>query len=63
LEKEREFKINSAHYFFNHLCIANGYLELLKSDCKKEEIDRIIKAIDRVENVVKNIVIKGKIEE
>jgi len=63
LEKEREFKLKTAHYFFNPLCIAKGYLELLKRDCKKEEIDRIIKAIDRVENVVKNIVIKGKIEE
>ena len=61
------FKENMSHYFFNPLVIAKGYLDLLmEKDLEKDEKESIIKiknAIDRIENVVKNIVIEGKIKE
>ena len=63
LQQEKEFKLKTAHYFFNPLCIAKGYLEMVKKDCRKEEIDKIIEAIERIEKVIKNVVQKGEISE
>ncbi len=62
-EREREFKLKTSHHFLNPICIAKGYLELLREECNKGEIERAIRAIERIENVIKNIVKKGRIEE
>ena len=65
LEQERQFKLDTAHYFFNPIAIAKGYLQLALEE-KGEEEDKIrkaIKAIERVENVVKNVTQKGEIRE
>ena len=67
LEEERKFKADTAHYFFNPLCIAKGYLELAIKDErdaeKREKLKAILNAVERVENVVKNVVIKGEVRE
>ena len=64
LEKEREFKLRAAHYFFNPICIAKGFLELAKEEKDgKNKIDKAIKAIERIEKVVENITQKGEIKE
>ena len=67
LEEERKFKADTAHYFFNPLCIAKGYLELAMKDERdaeqREKLKTIINAVERVENVVKNVVIKGEVRE
>ena len=67
LEEERKFKADTAHYFFNPLCIAKGYLELAMKDEvdaeQREKLKAIINAVERVENVVKNVVIKGEVRE
>ena len=63
LEKEREFKLKTAHYFFNPICIAKGYLEIAKEEKEYKFVDRALKAIERIEKVVKNIVTEGKIKE
>ena len=64
LEQEREFKLKTAHYFFNPICIAKGFLELAKEEENgKNKIEKAIKAIERIEKVVKNITQKGEIKE
>lgn len=66
LEQEREFKLRAAHYFFNPLCIAKGYLDLMTDEIggkEKERLETIRGAIGRVENVVKNVVLTGEIRE
>ncbi len=63
LEKEREFRLRTAHYFLNPLCIAKGYLQLLTEDRKDDRIEKVLKAIERVESVVRNIISKGEIKE
>lgn len=66
LEEEREFKLRTAHYFFNPIVIAKGYIELAMNQLPEKERENLQKAyhaIERVEKVVKNIVTKGKIEE
>ena len=67
LEEERKFKADTAHYFFNPLCIAKGYLELAMKDERdaeqREKLKAIINAVERVETVVKNVVMKGEVRE
>lgn len=63
LQKERDFKLRTAHYFFNPICIAKGYLELAKGENGKDKIERALKAINRIEKVIKNITQKGEIIE
>lgn len=65
LEQEREFKLRTAHYFFNPITIAKGYLYLALEDEKhnKDKILKAIEAINRVEKVVKNITQRGEIVE
>ena len=64
LEEEKKFKADTAHYFFNPIAIAKGYLEIAKEDGgDKEKIEKALHAIERVEKVVKNIVTKGEIHE
>ncbi len=66
LEKEKRFLEEISHYFFNLLCIAKGYLDL-SIPCAEESLRRKLEitkeAIIRVENVVKHIVMEGKIYE
>lgn len=64
--REMEYIRNDiAHYFFNPIAIAKGYLDLLLDDkhIEKNKIEKIKIAIERIETVVKNIVMNGKIEE
>ena len=64
LEQEKQFKLRAAHYFFNPIAIAKGYLSLaLEEKDDKEKIMKAIKAIDRIEKVVKNITQRGVITE
>ncbi|RLF34236.1 MAG: hypothetical protein DRN07_00480 [Thermoplasmata archaeon] len=64
LEQEREFKMATAHYFFNPICIAKGFLELaLEEEDGKDKIAKAIAAISRVESVVKNVTQRGEIRE
>ncbi len=64
LEEERRFKADTAHYFFNPIAIAKGYLEIAKEDGGDiEKIEKALKAIERIERVVKNVVIRGEIRE
>ncbi len=64
LEQEREFKMRTAHYFFNPIAIAKGYLELaIEGKDGKEKILKAIEAINRVEKVIKNVTQKGEIHE
>ena len=65
LEKEREFKLRTAHYFFNPIAIAKGYLQLAMDE-KNDTLPKIKKAmhaINRIEKVIKNITQKGEITE
>lgn len=61
----KNFRENIAHYFFNPIVIAKGYLDLLseKNIEDKDKIEKIKMAIERIEAVVKNIVINGRIAE
>lgn len=63
LEREKEFKLKTAHYFLNPLCVAKGYLELMKEEGGKEDIDKVIEAIERIERVIQNIIKAGEIKE
>ena len=66
LEKEKEFKRWTAHYFFNPICIAKGHLSILMEEVPEKYSKRIQKAlhaIERVEKVVYNIVTRGEIKE
>lgn len=63
LEMERDLKLKTAHYFFNPICIAKGFLILAREEGINGKIQKAIEAIERIEKVVKNIIHKGKIEE
>ncbi|MBC7129144.1 MAG: HAMP domain-containing histidine kinase [Thermoplasmatales archaeon] len=66
LEKEKKFLEEISHYFFNPLCIAKGYLDLsipLAEESLKRKLEITKEAIIRVENVVKHIVMEGRIYE
>ena len=66
-DRVKSFKEDIAHYFFNPIVIAKGYLNLLSDKNlephDKEKIEKIKIAIERIEAVVKNIVVNGKIVE
>ncbi|MEM1513747.1 MAG: PAS domain S-box protein [Candidatus Thermoplasmatota archaeon] len=66
LEKEREFKLKTAHYFFNPTTIAKGYINLVIEEIendKKVKLEKAINAIERIEKVVKNIISSGEVKE
>ncbi|HEC88586.1 MAG TPA: PAS domain S-box protein [Thermoplasmata archaeon] len=66
LEREREFKRWTAHYFFNPICIAKGYLDMTMeelSEKQRENLQKVLNAIERIEKVVYNIVTKGEVKE
>jgi len=57
LELEKQFKLEAAHYFFNPIAIAKGYLDLAIDEVpekQKEKLKAAKHAIARVEKVVKN---------
>ena len=63
LEEESQFKLWTAHYFFNPIAIAKGYLEIAKEDHDIDKIEKALDAIERIEKVVKNVVTKGEVHE
>ena len=67
LELEKQFKLEAAHYFFNPIAIAKGYLSLAMEKASDEDQVEKLKAaehaIERVEKVVKNVTQKGEIYE
>jgi PAS domain S-box-containing protein len=66
LEQERRFKLETAHFFFNPICIAKGYLELMVEplpEIEKKKLKAAMDAINRIEKVVKNVTQKGEIHE
>ncbi|RLF44393.1 MAG: hypothetical protein DRN29_08545 [Thermoplasmata archaeon] len=64
LKKEREFKLKTAHYFFNPIAIAKGYLSLaLEEGDGEDKIRKAMHAVERVEKVIKNITERGEIVE
>jgi len=66
LELEKQFKMDVAHYFFNPLAIARGYLELAMEEVpekQRKKLKAVRHAIERVEKVVKNVTQRGEIHE
>jgi len=66
LKQEREFKLRAAHYFFNPIAIAKGFLDLTMEEVKgeqKKKLEAARGAIERVEKVVKNVIQRGEIYE
>ena len=66
LQQEREFKLRTAHYFFNPIAIAKGYIDLAMEELPEEQREKLKaaeNAIARVEKVVKNVTQKGEIHE
>jgi len=66
-EGMKAFKEDVAHYFFNPICIAKGYLQLAMDGEKdieeRNKMEKVKTAIERIEAVVRNIVMNGKITE
>ncbi|KAA0006797.1 MAG: PAS domain-containing protein [Thermoplasmata archaeon] len=65
-EREKNFRLKTAHYFFNPLAIAKGYMGLMAEELNEDEREKVLKAINaisRVENVIKNFVTRGEIAE
>ncbi len=66
LEREKEFKLRTAHYFFNPIAIAKGYIDLTIDEVpekQKEKLKAAKHAIERVEKVVKNVTKRGEVRE
>mgnify|MGYP000076507332 CR=1 FL=1 len=66
MEEERKFKLMTAHYFFNPICIAEGFLHLAMENAPqdiKEKLEIAQIAVQRIKKVVKNVVEKGEIHE
>ncbi len=66
LKKEMKFKLDTAHYFFNPICIAEGNLELAMKDAPdalQHELNEAQKAVHRIKKVVMNVVEAGEIHE
>ena len=63
LEKEIDFRLKTAHYFFNPIAIAKGFLILAIEERGNGKLKKVLKALERVEKVIKNIVEKGEITE
>ncbi len=63
LEKERQFKKDTAHYFFNPIFIAKGFLGFEQEIRDSENIKKAVYAIERIEKVIMSIVKEGEIHE
>ena len=62
--KDKILREEIAHYFFNPIAIAKGYLSLLEEELGENlKIRKVKEAIERIENVVRNIVMNGEIRE
>lgn len=65
--RERLFKECISHHFFNPLCIAQGYLQLVlnrESNGDDEEmLEAARQALTRIETVVKNVIYDGDLRE
>lgn len=62
-EKEKRFRLRTAHYFLNPIAIAKGYLQLAIEERNINYIGKAINAIERIEKVIKNVIEKGEIKE
>lgn len=66
LEEEKQFKLKTAHYFFNPICIAEGFIELAIEESPqeiKEKLKIAQNAVQRIKKVVRNVIEKGEIKE
>ncbi len=66
LKKEMQFKLDTAHYFFNPVCVVEGNLDLAFQNAPetiKEELREAQKAIQRIKNIAMNVVGVGEIRE
>jgi len=66
LKKEQRFKMETAHYFFNPLCIAEGNLDLAQQQASpdiRKELSEAQQAVERIKKVVINTVETGEIHE
>jgi len=64
--REKRFIEDISHYFFNPLCIAKGYIDLSMRDANpglRRNLKITRDAVDRVEAVVKHVVMEGSIYE
>lgn len=64
--REKRFIEDISHYFFNPLCIAKGYIDLSMRDANpglRRNLQITRNAVDRVEAVVKHVVMEGRIYE
>jgi signal transduction histidine kinase len=65
-DREKRFVEDISHYFFNPLCIAKGYIDLSMRDADpilRRNLEITRDAVDRVETVVKHVVMEGRIYE
>jgi len=65
--REKVFRENVSHHFFNPLVIARGYIQLVmdgmpESD-EKRRLEAAKRALGRIESVVKNVIKNGDIRE
>ncbi len=66
LKKEMRFKQDTAHYFFNPICIAEGNLDLAMKNVPEDTkvlLENSQKAVQRIKKVVENTVNTGEIHE
>ena len=66
LKKEMQFKLDTAHYFFNPICIVEGNIDLATKDAPsniKEFLRDAQMAIQRIKKIVINVVDIGEIHE
>lgn len=66
LQKEMQFKLDTAHYFFNPICIVEGNIDLATRDAPSsitENLRDAQMAIQRIKKIVINVVHHGEIHE
>lgn len=67
LRREQLFKESISHHFFNPLCIAQGYLQLVLNREDPGDQESMLRAaqqaLARIETVVKNVVYDGDLKE
>ncbi len=65
--RERLFKECISHHFFNPLCIAQGYLQLVLNRESNGDDEAMLEAarqaLARIETVVKNVIYDGELKE
>ena len=66
LQKEKQFKLDTAHYFFNPISIAEGNLDLSLPETSgelREKLKDAQVAVQRIKKVVVNVIELGEIHE